>query len=337
MAASHFERAWLDQQADEIEQILADLSFPTRIQGGEVAQDRIRYHAAPMLAGELTDIRAMEENLSRAMGIPHIRLASDEEGLEIEIPRDGEADLRLLPMLHALGDLMPMSAVLGMTSDGHPLILNLRNKQTWHLLHEADFDYDGHELERTILISLALTTRQAQLQMLGIDPSGRELIMLEALPHALAHVAISSNEAAELCQWLAEELERRTSASITRPDLVVFLGEDAWKEGFMRPAAHSALAAALRYGHQTGIHLIGFMPGEFRASRANGSGREGIVRAHRSAHGGRGQAASYIFECRNERFDAELAWLSARDLDTSIRLAASGWQASRRNHRSGKR
>jgi hypothetical protein len=93
--------------------------------------------------------------------------------------------LRLLP-LHALAGTRPRGhALLGMRYDGRPATLDITHSASRHLNIQGARGSGKSELLRTIVASLCLRHSPAELGCLVVDPGGRELAALSALPHAV--------------------------------------------------------------------------------------------------------------------------------------------------------
>ena len=168
-------QVWQDRQAVRIARTLSSLELPVRVNGGQVREGRVRYHLTPMGATQAEALESVEQAVATALGAKQVRVAREVGGVALEVKSEPESQLRLLPLMHAMGQLKPLTAVLGMATAGYPLTLSLVDPTSQHLLVEGPTGSGKSELLRTLLISLALTSRPSQLQVLAIDPSGRPL------------------------------------------------------------------------------------------------------------------------------------------------------------------
>ncbi|MGH2627565.1 MAG: FtsK/SpoIIIE domain-containing protein, partial [Anaerolineales bacterium] len=115
----------------------------------------------------------------------------------------------LLELEEALGSRAGLSPVVGVGDDGRPVLLDLSSRETSHALVQAPDGWGKSTLLRTVVGSLCLRARPWQVGLVGVDLSGRELSILEALPHRIAPLACDVSEAAGLLAWLEEEGEAR--------------------------------------------------------------------------------------------------------------------------------
>jgi DNA segregation ATPase FtsK/SpoIIIE-like protein len=328
MERAFYRQAFLDRQADQIETTLSALAVPARVAGGVVKEDRVQYHLAPAVGTQKEDLLRVADNFAHGIGVDDLRFDQTVEGITVDVPFQRAKGLRLLPLLHAMGALEAMSAVIGMTDDGHPLLLDFNLPQTWHVLVTAPAGAGKSELLRTILVSLALTTRNSQVRFLGIDLSGRELSLLEALPHGLTDLATSPEYAAELLVWLSEEIDRRVIASFDRPHLMLFIDDLISLLHALGSGSVQTIEHILAMGAEAGVHVIASQPA-LRDPRVehlfNG---QPVVRAFAPVEGFGEEQPVGLFHFETRRFNrtVEVAWLSLRDLDTAVRLALAGWR-----------
>jgi hypothetical protein len=329
MRISPVRRGLLDLQADRIEKVLSSLSLPARIQGGQVGADHVRYHLAPLSDTQIRQVRKAAPKVAEAMGVYRVRIDEMEEGLVIDLPIREKGVLYFLPLMEDLGDLLPLTAVIGISTNGRPLLINFRRQKTWHLFAYGPSGIGKSELLRTILLSLALSNRQSQVQFLGIDASGKELTVIEALPHALSEVAVDLDYAEEIILWLGEEMRRRALRKEMYPDILLLI------DGLEGIIAYSDLVQKelpyiLHEGPNTGVHLL-LTNNEARPiSLVPNWHKTGVVVARPGGDPKRigdagGQRGQFEFQVGGERMEGQVAWLPAHDLHKAVKMVQSGW------------
>ena len=109
---------------------------------------------------------------------------------------------------------------------------------------------------RALAVGAALNTRPAQLQLLGIDASGRELTILETLPHAVAETALDQASARASLVWLAADLEARMREGRRWPDMLLVIDDVESLAGGENGRGRAALTRLLRMGGPWGIHAV---------------------------------------------------------------------------------
>src|SRR3972149_2605851 len=198
MSVTPHDRADFEQEADSIERVLAALSLPIRVRGGQIREGRVRFLLSEQASGMRRELRGARGAVAAALGAPQVGLEQQGPGLALEVQQPSRENLRLRPLLDLLGELPPLHLALGMGGDGRPLVIDIASPSSWHLLAAGEAASGRAELWRSALIALALGTAPLEARMLGIDLSGRQLALLEAVPHALCELASEPRFADEL-------------------------------------------------------------------------------------------------------------------------------------------
>ncbi len=331
MGESFLQRPYLDRQADSIERVLSSLDLPARVQGGQVGNHWVRYHLTPVSGTRADKVVQMADEVAEAIGVSGLRIAERSQGLTIDVPLQQGTELRLLPLLHALPGLSASTAVVGMSIEGRPLLFNLTRSSTWNLFVYAPKGYGKSELLRTLLMSLALTSRRSQLSMLGIDIGGRELAVLESLPHALTDLATEPRFAEELLTWLSEEAGRRLTAGVVNPHLVLLIDDLEWLTDKREEHALAALKHIGQVGVDVGVHFLAAAQAPLPSSLRDLTDHRGVVEVvpdENTFLKGKTSVGRFQFISNSDIITADVAWLSLRDLDTASKLAVAGWRAT---------
>lgn len=247
---------WLNRQADRVERILSGLALPSRVSGGRVSERGIEYRLRPMLGTEARSLMDAAGHVADQMGVRDIRATYQGGEVAMEIPRHAPGELRLLPFMRALGDIGEMTAVVGRNMGMQPELIPLRNWGHDHLIVRGSTRTGKSELLRTLLISLALSSRPSQVKVLGIDIGGRELSVLEAIPHKGTDLATRPQSAERLIRRLHDTARRRSLKGIKAPRIACFIDDLAW---LSRDRGWNALQSLMRLfelGGPGGIHIF---------------------------------------------------------------------------------
>jgi S-DNA-T family DNA segregation ATPase FtsK/SpoIIIE len=146
--------------------------------------------------------------------------------------------------------------VLGVEESGQPLLLRLAASNVVHTLLVGTTGSGKTALARTMLASLAVLNRPADLQMVLIDPKGRGFGALTGLPHVQKQAIADSTAAVVELTRMVDEMERRDRQHISRPLLVIAIDELADLLQTGGKAADAALTRLAQRGREAGIHLI---------------------------------------------------------------------------------
>jgi S-DNA-T family DNA segregation ATPase FtsK/SpoIIIE len=249
-------REYLEFQSNRIEAVLASHRVQARVEGGAVSPRWIRFELNPAAGTRIATVRNLSEELAVALGSPDVHIARDEAGLAVEMPRPDAEPVQLLALLDGLAAIPPLTACLGLSQDGRPLLIRLPSAEVAHILVAGTTGSGKTELIRSIILGLALTNRQATLQLALIDPKARGLGPLGGLPHLVGPVASNLEAAAEMLQRLVREMERRDAERITFPRIVVVVDEaiDLVMSGGQ--PVQSLLERLAQRGREAGIHLV---------------------------------------------------------------------------------
>ena len=327
MEGAFYKQAYLEQQADQIESALNELQVPARVDGGIVKEDRVRYHLAPAIGLHAEDLMQAMDYVSESLGGVDVRYIWEAQEQAVEVAFSRGKELRLLPLMHTLDGLQAMQAVVGMEANGRPLLLDFTRKNTRGMLIAAPEGAGKSELLRTILVSLALSSHRSEVNFMGIDLSGRELAILEALPHTPSAVATDAGCAAELLLWTYEEIEQRRFLGVSKPHLVLFIDDLNHLLQAVGDDGIRLLKTIIGGGQDTGIHMIAAYRPPLGSVESSLQRLSGLVEA-RAYPEGQGQGATYdgrfTFRVGSVTNLVDVAWLNVHDLDAAVRLAQNG-------------
>jgi DNA segregation ATPase FtsK/SpoIIIE-like protein len=330
MEKSFLNRSYLDRQANQIERVLSTMSLPARVQGGQVTDRWVRYHLEPTAETKTSDVLQAAEAVADAIGADGVRMANRGDGIAIEVPHMRSKVLRLLPLMHAIHEMPALNALVGMQTSGKPLILDMNQPSTWHLLALGRAGCGKSELLRTLAASLCLTSKRSELNILGVDIGGHELGMIEAIPHILTDLATDREFAKELILWLAQEVRRRLQIGIRKPHLVLFVDDFTWLDTERSQQIHKALNEIVLKGFESGVHVIGASREPISLPLHSAQKRGGMVTALAAQDVDRNadkKTGRFHMKAGASSRVVDAAFLSARDLDTFVHLVNSGWRS----------
>ncbi|HLF00701.1 MAG TPA: DNA translocase FtsK [Anaerolineales bacterium] len=252
-------REYVEFQSDRIEAVLASHRIPVQVHGGVISPAWVRFHFTAAPTAKLSRLRGLTEEIALALGAPAVRIARDGDILAIEVPRLDRQPVRLLPLLRkvmANTGIQSITACLGLTQQGHPLLLRLPAPDVAHVLVAGATGSGKTELMRAILFSLAASNRQHKLQLALIDPKARGFGPLAFLPHLIAPIATDINDAIDLLDRLLAEMDQRDARSLASPRIVIAIDEvvDLLMVGGKR--VEMALARIAQRGREAGLHLV---------------------------------------------------------------------------------
>jgi S-DNA-T family DNA segregation ATPase FtsK/SpoIIIE len=255
-------RRQLEVQSQQIERVFSRHELPAQVAGGTVGSGAVDFNVQALATG-LAHLRALKRDLVAALRVPEVHLERENGRLHVYVDRPEDPPVALLDLLSWLPESPPVTAALGVTDDGRPVLLDFLQDDVTHVLVAGQAEAGKTVLLRTIAMSLALTNKQSQLQLLIIDPettaaaaAHSQLEPLRYLPHLLADVIYDGKEAADALDFLVQEMDYRQQQEVVAPTIVVLIDKvDVLLQAGGQAAADAVLRLAQR-GAGAGIHLV---------------------------------------------------------------------------------
>jgi DNA segregation ATPase FtsK/SpoIIIE-like protein len=322
---------YLNREADRLEAAMASLAFPVRVSDGHVKEGRVRYHATPVAGSRRADALELGPRIATALGAESVIIEAAGVGVTIDVAIARPQRVRLLSLLSSLGRRPAMTAVAGVDWKGVPVVLNLLQSSTWHLLAEAEMPLERSAWLRSLVASLALGSRPSDLQLLGVDLTGIELAFIEGLPHALTDVAFRADSAIDLLAWLRDGAERRLDLARSTPHLVIVIDDLGGLVDQTGRVASSLVHRLLAVGRQCGVHVVaGCRPSDGLVLRGKWAGDEcAFAKVAPAEHGPMPGAGGLEITANGQVYAVNPPSLPAADIDRVVREAATSPHAAR--------
>ncbi len=258
------ETQFLNLQADKIEMVLAAHRAHARVWGGRLTPRTVQFHLAPAANTKLYRLNGLTEEVAFALGVPNTRLTRSAGMLSLEIPRNDSKFVSLAKLSRKLQTdanlsraiSVPGTAILGLDSEGIPLLLRLSSPEVAHCLIAGTTGSGKTELARTIIASLAMHQKPRDIQLALFDPKFHGLASSADLPHLLFPIVSDPDEMFERLSYLVAEMERRDREQITRPRIVIVVDELADVIETGGKEIESALTRLVQRGRSAGISVI---------------------------------------------------------------------------------
>lgn len=208
----------LDRQANSIEYVLHTHGINARIDGGRLSPRLSHFHIVLPPGVRPTQLSPLVPEMSEALGVTSSRLAPEPagDGVYLEVPRPDPIPVRLLPLVQRVADVVPpLTATLGLDTEGTPLLLRLNATDVDPLLVSGERKAGKSRLLRGIALSLSLHNSPERVKLLLIDATGDNVAFkgMESLPHLACPVASGSQESLASLRWASRTLSSRDSAS----------------------------------------------------------------------------------------------------------------------------
>jgi S-DNA-T family DNA segregation ATPase FtsK/SpoIIIE len=256
----------LQLQAGQVQKVFGRYGLPATVVGGTVSRSSFHFDMRSQVFGGIRRLRDLKGELKKALGVEGIRFLNNSGDLQLQVIRPFEPAVPLLNLLALIPDVPPATAILGLTEDGKPMVHTFSAEPKPNVLISGQADAGKTILLRTIAASLAITSNQAQVQILAINPvsSDRQkhhaqdsnLLPLNYLPHMLTDVAVRQTEITELLLFLVREMKYRMEHTFSVPHIVVMIDQAATVMEHGGRTVVEALQQLAIQGSEAGIHLV---------------------------------------------------------------------------------
>ena len=249
-------RKLLELQANQIEAVLAGHRILARVWGGIVTPRFVRFQLTTPLGTRVQQVTRLSEEIALALGSPSARVYRKDGAIQVELPREQQRTVRLLPLCERLDHVPELTAVLGLDEEGTPLLVRMSSPEVAHALICGTTGSGKTALARTMLLSLALHNAPSALQMVLVDPQGRGFLPLAGLPHLMVPVVQEVGRAEAVLGKLVAEMERRDRLGHVRPRIVLAIDELADLMQVGGKAVEGALTRLTQRGRKAGVHVV---------------------------------------------------------------------------------
>ncbi len=209
----------LDAQADRIELVLREHRAPATVMGGNVTPRWVQYLLQTAPGIKINRVEALSREIAVALGVPSAQVSARDGVIRIDVPRHDAQPVQFLKLAARLPySRLPFgTALLGLADDGAPLLMRLPAPDVSHVLVAGTTGSGKTALLQTIVFSLILAQRPAQLQVLVIDPKGYSFAALQGVPHLLKPIAVQAGEVQSILDEAVSLMEKRAQR-MCQPD-----------------------------------------------------------------------------------------------------------------------
>ncbi|MCS7014914.1 MAG: DNA translocase FtsK [Gemmatales bacterium] len=203
----------LRERAAKLEQTFADFGYHVRVVGINTGPVITQYEIALETGLRVNKITCLADDLALNLKVPSVRIVAPIPGKDtvgIEIPNDYRATVRMKEVLQAAATAalrMKIPLFLGKDTEGQPLVYDLADMP--HLLIAGRTGTGKSVCMNAIILSILMTRRPDEVQMIMIDPKMLELSEYGNIPHLIHPVVKDVRKAEAILAWAVDKMEER--------------------------------------------------------------------------------------------------------------------------------
>lgn len=203
----------LKRQAEVLEETLSSFGIEAKVGQINCGPTITSFEVHPAIGVKVQKIKALENDIALNMEAASIRIIAPIPGkaaVGIEVPNPHPQEVGFREMLTAYSRLpkkYKIPLLLGKSVTGEYMMTDLTKMP--HCIIAGATGSGKSVCINTIVMSLVFNARPDEIQLLMIDPKKVELTPYSLLPHMIAPVITSPQEAYTAMQWLVKEMEKR--------------------------------------------------------------------------------------------------------------------------------
>lgn len=259
-----------------IKKTLADFGIEAEMGEVNVGPTVTQYTLRPATGVKLSQIAALQDNLSLELAAKSIRMELPIPGkslVGIEVPNKSTAIVRLRSVLATkefVDHKSKLAVALGRDVAGHPQVSDLAKMP--HLLVAGATGTGKSVAINSLFISLLYRNTPQDVKFIVVDPKRVELNLYNGIPHLLTPVVTETEKAVNALKWAVAEMDRRykllaevgkrniieynSDAGLPMPYIVIIVDELADLMAVAQADVEAAIVRLAQMARAVGIHLV---------------------------------------------------------------------------------